>query len=503
MNNKTKEIILLVMVTAVFILIGLNSTRYFVRADLTENKSFTISKITKEIVRNIPGNVQITYYISDRIRSITPVPTEIEDLLHEYSANSRGHVNVTVLDPLKTNTSKKAETLGVQPQQIEVYEKNEQSFAMVYSGITIQYLDKVETIPFIINLETLEYEITYKIRKLVEDLNTKIGIIIGDNRKTLENSFSFMNDKLSKAFELDVIQRGTEIGNDYSAVVLLGNRDITESDLLHIDEYIMAGGKVLLCIDGVDVDMSRNLETQTMENSPVFKMIEKYGIKVNNDIVVDKYARRIPLRGSFPMLYPQWISVAAENVSRENPITSRFAGLDLLWASSVEPSDSGSSVGIEKLLSSSDQAFSLTENITANPYEVNALSSDDSRERGMVDLGYVLTGKFRSYFTEKESPETRMIIIGDSDFASDVIRYSDSPYNIVFLENAVEWLAIDDSLLTIKTRDERDMRLSKVQIPEQRVKAILFIYFINIVFIPLAVVVFGIVRFLKRKRKES
>ena len=502
MNNKIKQIILLVLVSALFAVIGLNSTRFFKRLDLTENKSFTISDISKDIIQGIPGNVQISYFLSDKIKNITPVASEIEDLLYEYSANSRGHVAVTVLDPVKTNTVKKAETLGVQAQQIEVYEKNEQSFAMVYSGITVQYLDKVETIPFILNLETLEYEITYKIRKMVENLNTKIGVLIGDSRKTIENSYTFFGDKLSASFEIEQLQPGKEITNDYSGIVLLGGKDLTESDLLQVDEYIMHGGKVLFCIDGVEVEMTRNLETTVLEDAPVFKMLEKYGVRVNRDLVLDKYARRIPLRGSFPMLYPQWVSVAAENVSKENPVTSRFSGLDLLWASSVELTGNDSIKG-EVLLSSSDQAYSMTENISANPYEVNGLASNENLERGKVDFGYVLSGKFKSYFTEKESPENRMIVIGDSDFASDVIRYSDSPFNIVFIENVVEWLAIDDSLLTIKTRDKRDMRLNKIQIPEQKVKAILFIYFVNIVLIPAAVVAFGVIRFIRRKQKES
>ena len=448
MNKKTKDIILLILVSAVFILVGLNSTKYFKRLDLTENKSFTISNATKGIIRNIPGKVHITYYLSDRIKNITPVATEIEDLLYEYSANSKGHVNVSVVDPMKTSTSNKAKTLGVQAQQIEIYEKNEQSYAMVYSGITIQYLDSVEAIPFILNLETLEYELTYKIRKLVEDINTKIGILIGDNRKTLENSFSFLKDKLSSSFEIEVIPNGTEITADYSAVIVLGNKDFSESDLLHIDEYIMGDGKVIFCLDGVDVQMTRNLEAVALENSPALKMVEKYGVKVNNDIVVDKNAKRIPLRDSFPMLYPQWISISADNVSKDNPITSRFAGLDLLWASSVDLTITNNSVKAEKLISSSDQAFSLNENITANPYEVNGLSASDSYERKTLPLGYILTGDFKSYFTDKTSSNNRMIVLGDSDFASDVIRFSDSPYNILFLENAVEWLAIDDSLLT-------------------------------------------------------
>ena len=184
-------------------------------------------------------------------------------------------------------------------------------------------------------------------------------------------------------------------------------------------------------------------------------------------------------------------------------LTSGFSGLDLLWASSLELSNKSSSVKALKLLSSSDQAFALNENITANPYEVNGLASNENKERSTLDLGYVLSGKFKSFYTDKESPENRMIVIGDSDFASDVIRYSDSPFNIIFLENAVEWLAIDDSLLTIKTRDKREMRLNKIQVPEKKVKAILFVYLINIILVPAAVIAFGIIRFIRRKRKES
>ena len=171
---------------------------------------------------------------------------------------------------------------------------------MVYSGITVQYLDQVETIPFIINLETLEYEITYKIRKLVENLNTKIGIIIGDNRKTMENSFSFLGDKLSASFEIEQIQTGMEIADDYSGIIVLGGKDLTESDLLYVDEYIMHGGKVMFCVDGVEVEMTRNLEATVLEEAPIFKMIEKYGVKINRDLVIDKYARRIPFKRIFP-----------------------------------------------------------------------------------------------------------------------------------------------------------------------------------------------------------
>ncbi len=72
------------------------------------------------------------------------------------------------------------------------------------------------------------------------------------------------------------------------------------------------------------------------------------------------------------MIYPQWVSIAAENVSKENPVTSRFAGLDLLWTSSVELTNA-EGINAEKLISSSDQAYSIKENITANPMKLTVL----------------------------------------------------------------------------------------------------------------------------------
>ncbi|MDX9801902.1 MAG: GldG family protein [Spirochaetia bacterium] len=501
--NKLKEIILIVLTTIIFLLIALNSVIFFNRLDLTENKSFTLSSATKKIISSIPEKVHITYYISDKIKTITPVATEIEDLLMEYAAHSKGSIDTVSIDPGKYNLTTKAQNLGVQPQQIEVVEKNEQTYAMVYSGITIQYLDKYETIPFILNLESLEYELTNKIRKMVENLDPTITVIIGDSRRTMESHYKFLKEKVEMSYKLEIMEKGIEIPMTTSVLAVLGNKDLSEGDMLYIDDYIINGGKVLFCLDGVDVDMMNNFTVLKLEDSPALGMLEKYGVKIKNDIVLDKYSRRIPLRGSFPLVYPQWIGITPQNVSKENPVTSRFAGLDLLWASSIEILEKMENVKYEKILSSTDQAWTMENNISANPYEVSlaaAYTGDDQRQ---LDLGYVVTGPFKSAYTEKTGVDTRIMVIGDSDYLSDIIQFSDSPYNIMFFENAVEWLANDESLIQIKTKSKRDLRLNKIETPEGQIKAIMFVYLVNIVIVPVLIIVFAIVRFIGRKRKES
>lgn len=502
-KNKLKEIILISLVSIAVIFFALNSVTYFTRLDLTENKSFTISGATKKLISTLPETIHITYFISDKVRTITPVASEIEDLLHEYAANSKGKIVVSSVDPVVANVTTRAEEIGIASQQIQVYEQNEQTFANVYSGIAIQYLDKYETIPFTISLEPLEYDITSRIRKLVEDIEVTVGLLLGDSQKTLENSYTYLADILNRNYIVEVINRGAEIPSSISVLAIIGNKDLTEDDMIHVDEYIMNGGRAIFAVDGVDINMMQNFAAVKLESSPALNLLEKYGVKVNNDLVLDKSAKRIPIQGMFPMMYPQWISIIGQNVSKENPVTARFSGLDLLWASSLElmpEAESAEGVTYEKLLSTTDQAWIMSDQITAEPYAVNTEMQYEGDKQKQVTVGYLITGKLKSAFSDKTAENARVLVIGDSDFAADVIQYSDSPYNINFFENTAEWLSNDESLLQIKTRSRRDMRLNKIESPEDRVSAILFIYIVNIVLVPLAVIVYAVVRGVRRKK---
>ena len=46
------------LLPTLILLIGLNASRYFLRIDLTENKAFTISRVSRELFRDIPDRVQ-------------------------------------------------------------------------------------------------------------------------------------------------------------------------------------------------------------------------------------------------------------------------------------------------------------------------------------------------------------------------------------------------------------------------------------------------------------
>ena len=309
MNNRTKELITAALVFVAAILLALNTTRYFGRIDMTETKEFTISNTTKDYIKTIPEQVNLTYFISDKIRNISPAAGQIEDLLFEYAANSRGHISTTSLDPSKTINEAYAKKMGITAQQVEIYDRNELAYSTVFSGILIQYLDKTVAIPFILDPSNLEYELSSKIQKLVENTTTKIGLLSGSNLNTVDYYYSYLQETLKRSGEVIVLNRGEQVDPEITVLYVLGNKDFTEDDMHYIDEYIMNGGKAVFALDGVEVDMADNLKAAKLENNPALEMLKKWGITINNDMVLDKYCKKLTMKGSLPMNYPMWLSL--------------------------------------------------------------------------------------------------------------------------------------------------------------------------------------------------
>ncbi|HKK65467.1 MAG TPA: GldG family protein, partial [Clostridia bacterium] len=134
---KEISLLLLTLVVAVFLL--LNSQRYFARIDLTEDKLYSISEVSKRMMNELPGQVSITYYVSEKLGSVSQTPQLIEDLLDEYATYGGGNIKIAVVDPDKAGLSEEFQELGIQPRQIQVVEENEQTYAKVFSGISLRY----------------------------------------------------------------------------------------------------------------------------------------------------------------------------------------------------------------------------------------------------------------------------------------------------------------------------------------------------------------------------
>ncbi len=526
--KKRAEIVVFLLGLAIILLAGLNSSRFFARLDLTESKAFSISRVSKKLFQEIPEQVYITYYVSDKLRKLYPFPQAIDDLLLEYAAYSRGKIRVESVDPLAAGEVTRAEQFGVYPQQIEVVERDERSLAKVYTGIVIQYLDRHETIPMAVRTDALEYELTSRIRKAVSGEERVVGILLGDAQRDLQQEYGRLTNALSGDFRVLPLRPGEDVPAEVNVLFVIGNNDLDQFDLFPIDQYLMRGGRALFAVDGVRVDFMRGLLASKLLNNPTLEMLASYGVKVEPQLVLDKYCQnfRLPTQILGQVMwqvldkYPYWITVAGQYASRDNPITAHFNGLDLYWASPLTLS-AGGGAKIEPLVTSTPESWTVDkEPFETNPEQARMLLYTQPENKGSRVLAASLRGELASWFRGKAIPkkegesrnwqsivetakDARLVVVGDADFASNLLDFTEAEYNLGFLSNAAEWLSNSEDLLAIKTRLARDTRLNRIQDPNRRLAAALTTQIVNVALIPLAVIGFGIVRLLLRRKKSA
>lgn len=523
--NKKQTIIITALSLLVLVLALMVSSRIWFRLDLTRNKVYTISPASRELSREIPSELRVTYFVSDELKTAYAIPGEIEDILREYAARSRGKIRVAVKDPVKSGAQFSVEELGVVGRQMQVVERNQATVALVYSGILIEYLDKSSVIPWVSGSETIEYDLTSRIRSLVNESERHVGIVVGDKGKMFDNDYGYVSNALQNAgYRVSVVYPDYEVPDTLPALFVFGGgNDLNENALYRIDRYIQLGGKALFAVDALVAD--EQLSIRPAEGG-LLAMLKKYGATVETQFALDTSSNIVQAEtpsapGRIQLIrYPFWVSVLGEYGNRLQPITSTFGGLDLYWSSPLTL-DAPSGVEAEILFTTTEDAWLQTENFNIQPGQSWAWVAERDTTAGVKTLGAAFTGTFPRYFSAKPEPaeetgeyggdtlpdmpetakEARLIVIGDAEMGqSRFLEQTRSQRNLDFLVAAADWLSNDDDIIGIRSRASGGGRLDRIIDEEKRAAAMGFSHILGVVVMPLAVVALGFVIAGRRKK---
>ncbi|MDR0320766.1 MAG: GldG family protein [Treponema sp.] len=526
--TKRQTTIITILSIIAFILALMVSGNLWVRLDLTKNKAYTISTVSRNLYKEIPDPVNITYYLSNKLRTVVPYPGEIEDMLREYTAYSRGKIRLTVRDPIKSLAQ--VEEMGLQPRQVQTVEQDQASLVTVYSGIIIEYLDKVEILPWVISTDTLEYDLTSRIRSLVMDSERRLGIIVGDSFRQWGEDFGYLNATLSGAgYRVRVISPGDEIPDNLPALFVLGGvEDLDEWALYRIDRYIQQGGKVLFAVKGIYIDtIYGTINARDQEDKGLLVMLTSYGVSVRPELVLDRTALTLQYQSRMPngsvqyriVRYPLWIGVLGDNGNKQHPLSAGFGGLDLYWSSPVELHPLPN-VKATILFTTTPEGWLMRNSFYTSPEVPYMLEMEAVETRGVQNLGAALSGNFPSFFrgaykpvregSDEELPDmpdyaspSRIIVIGDTDFATNIINATQAQHNLDFLLRAADWLASDDEIIGIRNRQPQTGRLDRITDPSRRAAATKFSQILNVGLIPLFIIIAGLVLSSRRKLRAE
>ena len=222
--RKRRSLVLVLLSLAVIVAAVLVTDRFSLRLDLSADGANTLSKASRDLYKEIPEQVRITYYISSTLADRHPGPRAVEGFLRSLAAVSRGKIAVDVADPASGKKESAVEALGITPQRMQIVEKNEQRVALVYSGLEVEYLGRSQVIPFVLTTDTLEYDLVKAIKSAIADKKPVASILVGDSDKTLANDYKTLSEALQRSgWDAKELHPGDAVPPETSVLLVLGN----------------------------------------------------------------------------------------------------------------------------------------------------------------------------------------------------------------------------------------------------------------------------------------
>lgn len=556
-NFKSSWLIVLIML----ILLNVLASFYHSRADLTNEKRFTISEPVKDLLKNIHEPVQIYIFLKgDLPAGFKMLSRSAQELLQEFKEYSHGNVQYEVVDPESKMPGTDVvwadtlQSLNILPINLKVQLKAGEQSQYVYPAAAAMMNGRLKAIhlypgvrPIITpaelnNAEALfEFRFADAIQKLTSNSRPMIGYAIGNGEPTGANTYDLVENVLHPNYDVFTIDLESEriIPDTFKLLILVKPTiQFTDAEKLKLDQFVMRGGRLLVFIDRLEAEMdSLQLKNQVVaydRNLNLQDLFFKYGVRINPDLVMDLQSDFLPFdvnnSGQFELLHWNYFPLF-----QPNPQLSITKNVGLVSCRFVNSIDTVEAEGIKKtvLLSSSPNSRTIETPALISGSENRNAPEDDAFKKSGIITGVLLEGRFSSLyknrlsrammdtlsaegktFISENSRENKMIIVSDGDiplnavFKGQPLPMGVNPYTIgtqyeyqfanrQFVENCIEYLVNEGGLMQAKSKDYKLRLLDTRKVDDDKV----FWQWINFAVPVLLILIFALIyQWLRRKR---
>ena len=507
--KRSTSLTALILFAVILISINLLSTQFFVRVDLTENRMYTISSSTSQVLRELPDVVNIKAYFSkDLPPYFATLDREVKNLLDEYRSRSQGNVRVEFIDPAEDpETERSVVAQGIPKVQLNVIEQDKAAVTSAFLGIAVQFLDRTEVIPVVRNVDNLEYDLTASILKVTGETQT-VGFEFPPGMN-FSQGFQGIHQVLEQQYNLIEVDLAQPVPEEVNTLVVFDQDGFTDMHLYHLDQFLMSGGGVFVLASGVQVPPGSL--SATNREVKLDKLLSLYGVKVEQALIADAQCGVATFSQGYmqvSMAYPWWPQFTGEGLSDRHPATADMDAVILPWPSPVRATPDSGAVEAVPLLTSSPRSFAARQPYNLNP-RVNPQPPGGVFQPQPAAVA--LSGTFRSYFAGRPapgdtlgtttgpelSPRTQLAVVGNDMFLQDRFL-GQFPSNPTFAANLVDWMTLGNELIAIRSRTGNMRPLEDVE-DDRRAT----LKWLGILGMPVVVILGGLVRLrLRRDRRR-
>lgn len=465
---KRKNLSQLLFAFVVIVLLVWFASLNFFRLDLTAEKRYTLSPISKQLLSEMTDGVYVKIYLTgeDMPVGFKRLQKRVIEMLEEFKVYSGENIDYQIVEPPDDEDPRVRRVFyenlrkqGMKPYNVqETSEEGQYTEQVLFPGAVLIYQNREETVNFLksgkssmeenINssIQALEYELTNAIRKLSVEKRQTVAFIQGHGELEEAHFYDFAG-MLSEYYMLQKAFIGGQVDslNKYAAIIIAKPQEpFSEADKYVIDQYVMQGGKVLWLVDGLQVaedSLKANRRVNVFledDNSPLNlqDQLFKYGARINPDLLVDWQCAPLGFlvqgSGNRPQikLFP-WFYAPVISTHSNHPITRYLNQVKTYYVSSIDTV--GTTAAIEKTILLTTSAHTNRKQVPVL-IDLDALTdpvTPDMFNLQHIPIAVLLEGGFESLYNTREhlplvrqNPKHRshgeksgMIIVSDGDIA--------------------------------------------------------------------------------------
>lgn len=387
------------------------------RFDLTENKLFTLTDGTQNILKRINPDepVTIRFYATDSARVMlddrfVSHAKTVKNLLLEIQKAAPDRI---ILEAIAANPKTEEEDRALEDDLRGVPVNNQGD--NIYLGMAVSSASKKDVLPFLNPAEetTLEYNVARAIQKVSRPTQTVVGVmsampIMGSPMFPFQRQRGqepwVLVQRLRMDYEVrEVPMNAEKIDADVSVLLVIHPADVTEVGEYAIDQYLLNGGKVIAMVDPSSMVAERLYSNQPnpmtgqpggviTPNSSLPKLFKAWGIGFNkNQVVADMTFRTVRQGQPDPTI----LSLTRDSLNAKDRITEDLQSLMMVGSGAFEI-ESKEGLEVTRLITSS-QDSNLVDSTSVESLLRSNFAGFTSSGRHQL-MAVRLNGKFQTAF---------------------------------------------------------------------------------------------------------
>lgn len=537
-----------------FWLLNIGATKWHFELDLTENKQFTLSEPTKNILKNLDELLYIEVYLEGDLNAdFKRLQKNIRSKLESFKSLAPQYIDYQFINP-ENNLGPKARrrfyqqlvARGLQPTNLYDNQNGKKIQKLIFPGAIVNYGGAEAPVLFLKgrkttspqeqlnqSIEGLEYELINVIYQLTIKEKKHLAFTTGHGELETHDLESFIQHA-QQFYKISFEPIDRHIFN-YDAVIMAQPKQlIPEHEKFWLDQYLMAGGKILVLLDNIRVNLDSIAQTEILGLNYELNLgdlLFKYGLKINSNLLQDQQAGFIQVvagnYGNRPNIqkvpWPYYIYL---NTFSKHIITKNLNVIYSRFVSSIDTVSTPQLLKIPLVFSSAHTRIKAMPNIIG----LNELREDLKPERYKykhLPVAYLVEGQFQSAFAayfrppqglnhsivKKSHPDAKLVVFADGEIikneinpktgqalALDLDPSTQQPIsNLSFLMNTLAYMTDKEGIIVARKNEIILRPLDKFKINTERTEWQVF----NIA-LPLGLVLlFGLLRWYWRRKQYA